>query len=42
LQEAMQTHNLKEGVVLTYNIEQSFIPDNAGMKIIPVWQWLLK
>lgn len=42
LQEAMHTYNLKEGLMLNYNIEQSFIPDNSGMKVIPVWQWLLK
>lgn len=41
LQEAMHTYNLKEGLVLNYNSEQSFIPNNVGMKVIPVWKWLL-
>ena len=41
LQEAMDTYNLKEGLVLTYNIEKSYIPNNVGIKILPVWEWLL-
>src|ERR1035437_1144652 len=41
LQEAMDTYNLKEGLVLTYNIEKYYIPNNAGIKILPVWEWLL-
>lgn len=41
LQEAMDTYNLKEGLVLTYNIEKSYIPNNVSIKILPVWEWLL-
>ncbi len=41
LQEAMTTYNLKEGLLLNYNNEESFIPENVGMKVIPVWEWLL-
>jgi predicted AAA+ superfamily ATPase len=41
LQEAMSTYNLKEGLMLNYNIGESFIPDNVGLKVLPVWEWLL-
>jgi predicted AAA+ superfamily ATPase len=41
LHEAMTIYNLKHGLLLNYNIEESFIPDNVGMKVIPVWEWLL-
>ena len=41
LQEAMLTYNLKEGLVLNFNSEESFIPTNDGIKVIPVWEWLL-
>lgn len=42
LQEAMQTYNLKEGLVLYFNIEKSFISHNyVGIKVMPVWKWLL-
>jgi len=41
LHEAMTIYNLKEGLVLNYNSEESFIPDNVGMKVLPVWEWLL-
>jgi predicted AAA+ superfamily ATPase len=42
LQEAMDTYNLKEGLVLTYNIESTYIPYNVGIKVLAVWEWLLK
>lgn len=41
LQEAMLTYDLKEGLVINYNSEESFIPTNDGIKVIPVWEWLL-
>ena len=41
LQEAMDTYGLKEGLLLTYNIENSYIPKNVGIKVLPVWEWLL-
>ena len=40
LQEAMNTYNLKEGLMLIYDIDESFIPNNVGIKVIPVWKWL--
>lgn len=42
LQEAMHTYNLKEGLMLINDIEESLIPNNVGIKVIPVWKWLLK
>lgn len=41
LQEAMLTYNLREGLVLSYNTDESFIPPDVGMKVMPVWKWLL-
>ncbi len=41
LQEAMSTYNLKEGLMLNYNSEESWFADITGMKVMPVWQWLL-
>lgn len=41
LQEAMDTYKLKNGLILTYDNEKSHIPDNVGIKVIPVWEWLL-
>ena len=41
LQEAMHTYNLKEGLLLIYDIEESFIPNYEGIKVMPVWKWLL-
>jgi len=41
LQEAMTTHNLNKGLLLSYNSQESFLPENTGMKVLPVWEWLL-
>jgi predicted AAA+ superfamily ATPase len=41
LREAMNNNNLKQGLILTYNADVTFIPDNSGIKNLPVWQWLL-
>lgn len=40
LKEAMEKFNLKEGLILTYNQEDEF--KHEGIKVIPVWKWLLK
>lgn len=42
LQEAMETYNLKEGIMLIYDIDASLIPNHVGIKVIPVWKWLLE
>ncbi len=39
--EAMETHNLKTGLILTYNQEHEIIHSNKKIKIIPIWKWLL-
>lgn len=41
LQEAMFAYNLKEGLILNYNSDESWFADIPGVKIIPVWEWLL-
>lgn len=41
LQEAMTTYNLNKGLLLSYNREETFLPENEGMKVLPVWEWLL-
>ena len=41
LQEAMQTYNLSSGLVLNYNSDETVVPNNVDIKIMPVWQWLL-
>ena len=41
LQEAITTYNLKQGIILSYSIDESFIQGNVGIEIIPVWKWLL-
>ncbi len=42
LQEAMNVHHLNEGLLLTNTIDESSIPSTAGIRAVPVWQWLLK
>lgn len=41
LQEAMQLYNIKQGIILNFNSEESFVSGNESINIIPVWQWLL-
>ena len=41
LQEAMDTYKLKNGLVLIYDNEISNIPNNVGIKVLPVWEWLI-
>ena len=42
LLEACQTHNLKQGLLLTYDQEEDFIQDNVKIQVKPVWKWLLE
>ena len=42
LQEAMSVHHLNEGLLLTNSIDESLNPSPAGIRAVPVWQWLLK
>lgn len=41
LQEAMQTHNIRQGLLITNNTEDSFTTNHDGIDIIPIWEWLL-
>lgn len=42
LMEAMAQFKLKEGIILTENQEQTIRKDKVVIRLIPVWQWLLK
>lgn len=42
LQEAMNNHDLKEGLILTANSGEASVPENSGIKNLPVWKWLLQ
>ncbi len=42
LLEAMQTHHLDEGIILTMDEEGLEIQDDKQIKIIPAWKWLLQ
>jgi uncharacterized protein len=40
--EAMETYNLKEGIILTEDEETELELNNKKIKIIPIWKWTLK
>ncbi|HLC91150.1 MAG TPA: ATP-binding protein [Candidatus Nanoarchaeia archaeon] len=42
LLEALDYFKLKEGLILTYDQENSFKVDNKMIKVMPVWKWLLQ
>jgi uncharacterized protein len=42
LQEAMQTYNLKRGLLITFNSETALESPDKRIKTIPVWKWLLE
>jgi len=39
--EAMNTYHLQEGTMLAHHVDESFIPDYPGIKVMPVCNWLL-
>ena len=41
LLEAMQTHKLKEGLILTLDQEEEILQEKRKIKVIPIWKWLL-
>lgn len=41
LRTAMSKMNLKEGLIITYNQEDSVEMDEYRIKVIPAWKWLL-
>lgn len=42
LQEAMSVYNLKQGLLLSYDTENTIHSGPTVIKVIPVWKWLAK
>lgn len=42
LLEAMNTLAIREGIILTYHQEESFVHDGHRIRAVPVWKWLLE
>jgi len=42
LLDAMEEHNLQQGLVLTHNQTDELKQDGKTVKILPVWRWLLE
>ena len=42
LQEAMDIHHLRHGLLLTYDQEKKISIGNKHIQIMPVWKWLLQ
>lgn len=42
LTEALSTHHLQEGIILTEDESNSFKVDKKVIRVFPVWYWLLK
>ena len=40
IKSALRKFDLKEGVILTDDIDDNFTIDNKKIKVIPVWKWL--
>lgn len=40
--EAMESFNLKEGLILTYDDEEEIIINNKRIIIKPIWKWILE
>jgi len=41
LQEAMQTYQIPQGILITNSTEVSVFPEHEGIEIVSVWKWLL-
>jgi len=39
---AMSTHTLAEGIILTYNQEETIIQGSSSIRVLPVWKWLIE
>jgi predicted AAA+ superfamily ATPase len=39
---AMSKHGLTEGIILTYNQEETIVQDDSSIRVLPVWRWLIK
>lgn len=42
LVEALNIHNLSEGLIITMDEESEIIIENKLIKIVPAWKWMLK
>ena len=42
LLNAIKKYNLKEGLILTFDLEDRLRIDSLDIEILPVWKWLLK
>lgn len=41
MSEAMTTHNIKRGLFIVYDVDESIISEKEDFEIIPIWKWLL-
>lgn len=41
LTEAMSAYNIKRGLLITYDADNSITTEKDGVEIIPIWKWLL-
>ena len=41
LQEALQTYHIKQGILITYQIDGTFHTIDEQIQVIPIWEWLL-
>ena len=41
LLEAMDKFKLKEGMIITYDDEDSIVMEDKKVKVIPAWKWAL-
>lgn len=39
---AMTTHYLNEGIILTYNQEETITIGDASIRVLPAWKWLIE
>ena len=39
---AMEKFKLKEGLIITFDQEDSFIKDKNKIRVIPAWKWMLE
>jgi len=42
LVSAMTLHNLSEGIILTCNQEETIQLENASIRVLPAWEWLIE
>jgi len=38
----MQKHGLKEGLILTYEQEETIKEKGAKIRVVPAWKWMMK